>query len=123
MKKTITMALALSFLVSGLALASGPSSPARDSFGELESLTVTETIRCVVTEVKADGTVLVRDSDGRPAHALPFTKKTRFVAQDKSEFDGRKKIAAADLKVGQQLKVTVRPATMEVMRVKVLKKG
>jgi hypothetical protein len=76
----------------------------------------------VVTEIRPDGTVLVWDGEDSPAFPLPYSKKTRFVAQDKSEFDGRKKLAIADLEVGHRIKMTVRPATKEVLRVKVLKK-
>lgn len=124
MKKTILTTLILSLVFSGVILASGSSSgpsPARDSFSEQAALRVTHTVQCVVTEIRADGTILVRDSQERPAHALPYGKKTRFMAQSKKDFDGRKKLAATDLKVGQKIKVTLVPETMEVLRVKVLK--
>ena len=121
MQKAIAATLFLSLLCPALVLASGPSSPARAPFAEQDALTVTETIRCVVTEIREDGVIIVQDVDESPAHPLPFGKKTKFVAQNKNEFDGKKKLAAADLKVGHQLKVTVRPATGEVVRVKVLK--
>ena len=106
MKKAICGALFLLLVGAGVVTASGPSSPARDSFEEIDALTVTQSRLCIVTEIRADGTVLIRDGEDKPEHPLPYSKKTRFIAQDKKQFDGKKKLAVADLKVGHELKVS-----------------
>ncbi|MEM7587931.1 MAG: hypothetical protein AAF560_31370, partial [Acidobacteriota bacterium] len=82
---------------------------------------VTETLKCVITEIKPDGTVVVRDKKQETTHALAINKNTRFTAQSKKEFGGRKELKVADLKVGQELKVVKRQVNGEVLRVRVLK--
>ena len=120
MKKATLTALTLLLLCSSHALASSSSSSgaATSSF---EALDVTETVRVVVSEIRPDGQIIVRDLKKETAMLLPYDKKTRIYAQNKKEFDGRRKLAASDLKVGHQLKVTYRPGSGEIVKVKVLK--
>jgi len=123
MKKALLLVLALTFLLSTQALASGSSGAPASASVPQDPLTVTETMKCIVTAVRQDGTVMVRDRKGEPEHPLRLTAKTRLSAQDKQAFDGRKKLDLADLAIGQSLRVTLRPATGEVTRIKVLKES
>ncbi len=122
MKKAIFFVLALSLLLSTQVMASGSSggSSGAPSASSQDPLTITETLKCVVTAVKGNGIIMVRDKEGEPEHAVVIRKDTKLTAQDKKAF-GRKKLDFADLKVGQKLKVSHRPATGQVMSVKVLK--
>ncbi|MDA8016347.1 MAG: hypothetical protein MPN21_02765 [Thermoanaerobaculia bacterium] len=124
MRKTLLLTLLFAMLGTGLAYASGSSgpSPAVGTFGA-DPLAVTEVMKCTVTRIAENGSVYIRDGEGQPERLLSYSEDTRFVAQKKKEFDGRKRLGIEDLKVGQRLRVTVRPATQEVVRVKVLKQG
>ena len=123
MRKAILFVLASSFLFSFQALASGSSGAPSSAGVPRDPLTVTETMKCVVTAIREDGTVMVRDKPGAPEHPLLLTAKTKVSAQDKQAFDGRKKLELADLEVGQMLRVTHRPATGETVKIKVLKQS
>ncbi len=83
---------------------------------------MTETVKCVVVDVLDDGRIVVRDKETEEPFWLGYNEKTRFTAQDKKAF-GKKKLQAADLAVGHELKVTLRPTTGEVTKVRVLKKS
>ena len=122
MKKAIFLVCVLSLLLATQVMASG-SSGGYSGGGSASSgsMTVTQTHKCIITYIRADGTVMVQDKPGAPEHPLRFSKKTKLSAQDKKQFDGRKKLDVADLKVGQELKVTHRPASGEVLKIKVLK--
>lgn len=103
MKKTLLLVFALSFLFAAQVMASGSSGvpgPATSRGVPSSSLIVTHTMQCVVTHIRADGTVFVQDKPGSPEHPLRFTKKTRISAGDRKQFDVRKKLEVADLKVG-----------------------
>lgn len=124
MKKTVFIVLASSLLLSTLAAASGSSGgggglPSGGT--SIDPYHVTEMMKCVVTEIRADGTVIVRDAKAETTHALAVNSKTKFSAQNKKAFDGRKQIEVSDLKVGHQLKVVKRQVNGEILRVKVLK--
>ena len=123
MKKAIFLTLSLSLLLTTQVMASGSSGvpSGAPSGSSVDPLTVTETMKCKVTGVQPDGTILVVDEGKTLEHKLKHNFKTKVVAQDKKAFGGRKKIEIADLKEGHMLKVTVKPATGEVVRIKVLK--
>ena len=121
MKKAILIVLAASLLCSTLAMASGSSGSSGVPSASHDPYTVTEVMKCVITEIKPDGTVVVRDKKKETEHSLVFNFKTKFSAQDKAAFGGRKQLEAKDLKVGQQIKVTQRKVNGEVLRIKVLK--
>ena len=125
MKKTMLLTLILFVSIAASALASGSSAPEAGNFPNAgqDPLLVTETVKCVVVKITDDGKIVVRDVGQEEAKWLAYSKKTKFQAQDKKAFGGRKKLQAADLAVGQELKVTLRPATGEVTKVRVLKKG
>ncbi len=124
MKKVLLMFAATSLLASTLALASGSSGSSGVPSGgsSVDPYKVTETMKCVVTEIKPDGTVMVRDSKKETSHILSFSHSTKLSAQDKKAFGGRKELEIADLQVGQHLKVVQRQANGEVLRIRVLKK-
>lgn len=123
MKKAILIVLASSLVFSTMALASGSSggSGVPSGGGSVDPYKVTEMMKCVVTEIKPDGTIMVRDSKTEKVHPLALKYNTKLSAQDKKAFDGRKELKAADLAVGQVLKVTARQVNGEVLRVKILK--
>ena len=125
MKKALFATLALSLLLTPQLLASGSSGTPGPTAAPAarDPLTVTATMKCTITTIKEAGTIMVRDGQGEPEHAMDVDHRTRVMAQDKNAFDGRKKLKIADLAVGQELKVTHRPATGEVLRIKVLKKS
>ncbi len=124
MKKFLLVLFAASILGPGLALASGSVGlPQGAPTAEVDPLTVTETMKCRITAIEADGTILVQDEGAEESHPLAYGEKTRITAQRKKDFDGRRNLEISDLTVGQNLKVTHRPATGEVLQVKVLKKS
>ena len=121
MKKTILIVLASTLLVATATLASGSSGGVPAGASSVDPYQVTEMMKCIVTEIKADGTVMVRDRKASTAHALAVNAKTRFSARDKKAFGGRKALQVSDLKVGQELKVVKRQVNGEILRVKILK--
>ena len=123
MKKAIFLVLASSLVFSTLALASGSSGSSGVPSGgtSVDPYKVTEMMKCVITEIKADGTVMVRDNKTEKVHPLALKYNTKLSAQDKKAFDGRKELQVSDLAVGQRLKVVTRQVNGEVLRVKVLK--
>ncbi len=121
MKKTTLLILALFLLTAAQAMASGSVGVPRGAEVATDPLTVTETMKCIVTAIREDGTVIVRDKGEEIEHPLRYDEKTKVTAKSKKEFDGRKQLEIADLKVGHELRVTHRPATGEVLKIKVLK--
>ena len=123
MKKFLLVLFAASFFGPGMAMASGSVGLPQGAPAAVDPLTVTETMKCRITAIEADGTILVQDEGSEESHPLAYGQKTRITAQRKKDFDGRRKLELSDLAVGQNLKVTHRPATGEVLQVKVLKKS
>ena len=103
------------------ALASGSSGGPGVSASSVDPHLVTEMLKCVVTEIKPDGTVMVRDKKAETEHVLALDRDTKISAQDKKAFGGRKELERGDLEVGQRLKVVMRQTNGEVLRVKILK--
>ena len=124
MKKIHLVLLLLALLLPSLALASGTSAgsdPYGSPFGDdVDALKATRSLKCTVISIQDGGVVLVRDDDSKEVMKLAYDKKTTVRAQDKNAFDGRKKLEIADLAVGHRIKVLHRPATGEVLTVKVL---
>ena len=101
MRKTILFCtLILALVACGTAFASGTSGPSPATGFGVDPHMVTETIRGTVTRVEGDGAVFVRVAEDQPEILLPYSDDTRFVAQSKKEFDGRKKLRPGDLKSG-----------------------
>ncbi len=123
MKKTIILALASFLVFSTMALASGSSGGGGAPSGgsSVDPYNVTEMMKCTVTEIKSNGTIMVKDKKTGEVHPLAVNYKTKLSAQNKRAFDGRKELKASDLAVGQQLKVVARQVNGEVLRVKILK--
>ena len=122
MKKCLLVLLALFCLGVAPAFASGSTGLPKAAPMPVDPLTVTEVMKCRITAIEDDGTILVQDEGAEDTHPLAYNQRTRFTAQRKKDFDGRRKLELGDLAVGQMLKVTHRPATGEILQVKVLKK-
>ncbi len=127
MKKVNFIVLASILCFSSIGLASGSSGSSGIPSGgpsggsSIDPYKVTVAMKCVVTEIKADGTVVVRDAKQSTTHVLTVNDQTKFSARDKKAFAGRKELRVSDLKVGHELKVVKRQVNGEVLRVKVLK--
>ncbi|MCG8454685.1 MAG: hypothetical protein MI919_00280 [Holophagales bacterium] len=100
------------------ATASVPSRPAGPSASDQAS--VTQTLKCSVLEVRADGALKLRDLDTEHEGWIRVTEKTKIRAKNKRAFDGRKKLDFEDLSPGQVVKVTTLTQTGELVRLKVL---
>ena len=123
MKKTLLLALVLSLFLVPVVLGSGSSGPSGVPAGasSVDPYKVTETMKCVVTKIEANGTVVVRDSKHETSHVLALSHNTTLSAQDKKAFGGRKALEVSDLEVGHLLKVVQRQVNGEVLKIKVLK--
>ena len=91
--------------------------------GSVDPYKVTEMMKCIITEIKADGTIMVRDSKTEEVHPLALKYDTKLTAQDKKAFDGRKKLGFADLRAGQTVKVTFYVADGAIRTITVLERA
>jgi hypothetical protein len=85
---------------------------------------VTRTAKGKIAEVKKGdhGTIVVIvDSQGRRG-ALQLNSKTRFKADKKTEYSGKKHISSDDLEVGQNVKITFVVDTGQVLEVRLIAK-
>ena len=122
MKRTVALALAAPLLCSALALASGTASGTDlPTASGVDPFTVTETMKCTITEILPDGAIIARHKKSKKLLQLAVTEKTEYKAE--KPIEGRKQLLVGDLRVGFHLRVTSRRATGEVLKVKVLKKG
>jgi len=115
--------LFLVLILAGASLAAAQSPSTENGGGQetAEPAAVTQVVKCEVTRVAEDGTVYVKDAPDAAEQALKLTPKTRIKARDVAQFDGRKSLTAADLKVGQKLQVTRLEQGGDVVKVVVLK--
>lgn len=117
----IAMALVLSLSASTL-WASGSTAPAYATPETApDPLLVTQTMKCEVLEIAERGQVKIRDPKTQEVSWIQVTEDTKVLAQDKKAFDGRKKLERTDLAEGQMLRITHRPNTGEVVKIKVLR--
>lgn len=79
---------------------------------------VTASVDCVIVEVREARTLVVRDELDRE-HEIQLPEKAKIKAENKRDFDGRKKLQFAQLRPGHELKITYLTATGEIVRVKV----
>ncbi len=122
MKKALIALLTMTTFGLG-ALASGtlqpraplPSVPDRDPF------TVTKTMKCEIVLLKGPDRILVRDPKTGEQTPLILAKKAKVRAASKKDFNGRKKLTFADLAVGQEVKISWRPHTHEIVKLRVVK--
>ena len=86
MKKALFLVLASSLVFSTLALASGSSGGGGAPTGggsSVDPYQVTEMMKCIVTAIKPDGTILVKDKKSGEVHRLAVNYKTKLSAQNK----------------------------------------
>ena len=122
------LALAASLVVFGLlwstaAMASSRSNAARPVSGR-DPATATIVLKATVVDV-LDGRRLALQPEGESGDRVEVQLRddVRIRAQNKKEFDGRKKLAFDDLAVGQKLRITVLPAEERIVSFVVLKGG
>lgn len=115
----VVVSLTLACLLPGMVMASGSTR----SVGEpsFSPHLVTQTLRCVITEIHRDGTILMKPVEGDRITMARVHHKTKIRARNKNDFEGRKKLELSDLKPGQTVKVTTAAADGELLSVQVLK--
>ncbi len=116
-------AFTLLVLPTSAAFASGSSGaaiPVGAGGGE-QPFAVTKSLKCTVLEVRADNLIKVRDDASGDVHLVQLSKRIPIKAQDKKQFDGRKKLQPDDLQAGHRILVTKRTDINAVVRIKVLK--
>lgn len=117
----LALILALSMTASA-AWASGSTAPAYATPETApDPLLVTQTMKCEVLEIADRGQVKIRDPKTQEVSWILVTEDTKVTAQDKKAFDGRRKLERTDLAEGQTLRITHRPNTGEVVKIKVLR--
>ena len=121
MKKSLHLCILLSLLLtSSVALASGSS---RITSTGPDPMLVTRTLTCTVTAVADQGRIRVKDDKSSQEVWIQVTSRTKLLAKNKALFDGRKKLSVEDLAKGQVVKITHRPHTGEVTKIRVLRTG
>ena len=106
---------------------SSASSPSRQIDGDVGSdmsFAVTRTAKAKIAEIKKGehGIILVvEDSQGRRG-SLQLNSKTRFKADKKTEYAGKKHISSDDLEIGQNIKVTFVADSGQVLEVRLIAK-
>ena len=103
--------------------ASGTSYPAAATVPNADPMTVTKTMKCRVLEVAPSGALKIQDPKTEDISWIRLSEDTKLRAQDKKAFDGRKKLEANDLQVGQMLRITHRPHDGAILRIKVLRQS
>ena len=123
MRSKTTTLITLLALVAVPALASSPA--ARPVGYELnDPSTITVDIKCTIAQVDAAGSRLVLvDHETETPHEVELDDTVKLRARKKKDFGGRKKLGLADLRVGQELKVTVLVADGSISKITVLKKA
>ncbi|REJ73873.1 MAG: hypothetical protein DWQ36_10420 [Acidobacteria bacterium] len=82
----------------------------------------TVVVDAVIARITAEGTLVLRpEEEGAEPIELRLPEEVRIRAQRKKDFDGRRKLEFADLRVGQRLRLTVLPAENRLVGVTVLK--
>jgi hypothetical protein len=113
-------ALALSTSAIFASGSSGAAIPAGGGSSE-RPFAVTTHLKCTVIEVHENNLIKVKDHASGEVHMMQLTTRIPIKAQDKSQFDGRKKLQPEDLKEGHRILVTKRTDANVVVRIKVLK--
>ncbi len=85
--------------------------------------TATIVVKATVTAVDTGRLLSLRPEKEDIVVQVEIDEKVRIRAQDKKEFDGRRRLMFDDLAVGQRLRVTVLPAQEKVVSLVVLKGG
>lgn len=120
--RTLVASLVLAALLAPAALhASTPVGGNRpwDSDEGPPPTAVTQSVDCVILEVRDERTLLVRDGQERQ-HVVQIPEKAKIRARDKKDFDGQKKLQFEQLRPGHELELTFLTETGAIVRVKVL---
>ena len=114
----LTLLMALPSAV--LALSSNSRNP--PSAGDVrDSAFATQVLKCLVTKVEPGGIVHLLPEKAEVAVAVPIDEKVRIRAQNRKEFDGRRKLSVSDLRKGQRLRVSFMPQQERIVSLVVLK--
>jgi hypothetical protein len=115
----------IALFVAGLAAAQGSGNAPLSELGTADSSSdspflVTRTLAGKVLRVTKDGRetlIVVEDSQGRRG-VFTINQKSRFKADKKTEYAGKKSLSVDDLEVGQPVKVTFVPDTGRVVQLR-----
>ena len=115
---TVLVLLALGALP---ALASSPAAmPVGADDNSPSSITVD--IKCRIAEIDAaTSTLVLVDLETETPHEITLEDTVKLRARRKRDFQGRKKLGLADLRAGQELKVTVFVADGSIRSITVVK--
>ncbi len=121
---TVTSTLvAIGLLWSAVAMASTRSNAARPDAGR-DPATATIVVKATVVDVlEGRRLALQPEEDGAGRIEVQLADDVRIRAQNKKEFNGRKKLVFDDFVVGQKLRITVLPAQERILSFVVLKGG
>ncbi len=124
MRTKTLIALLATMILTAPAWASTSSTPSAARDSEFPSSSqVTKTVTVVVKEVGADNKLRLFDVRSEEELVIQLADTVKVKAQDKTAFDGRKKLEVSDLAKGQRLKMTYRTDDGQILQVKVLKRG
>ncbi len=119
--KTTLATLLLVTLAVLPAAASAPASIPEGADANMPT-SITAEFRLEIAEVRDDSTVVFLDEDNME-HAVQLDDTVKIRARKKKDFDGRKRLGLADLRVGQKVKVTVFVADGAIRSITVLERA
>lgn len=116
----LVLFLAFTLLAPAVMWASGTSYPSAATTSN-DPLLVTKSLKVRLVEVGPEQSFKIVDTDSEIETWIQVSEDTNLRAQDRKAFDGRRKLELSDLQVGQMLRINYRPATGEILRIKVLR--
>ena len=119
-KSTLATLLLLTFA----ALPVTASAPATVPTGADANMptSITADFQLEISEVRDDSTVVFLD-ENQAQHVVQLDDTVKIRARKKRDFNGRKKLGLADLRVGQKVKVTVFVADGAIRSITVLERA
>lgn len=78
-------------------------------------------LRVVVSEVLADGTLALSSPQGEPRGVLDPLAVPEIVTRQRARFGGRRRLEPADLRPGQRIELLFHGSGPEILRIRVLK--
>lgn len=121
--RLIVFVLTLAFLACGPVWASGTAYHPAATPPTVDPMLVTKSMKCRILEVGNEGALKIQDPKTEEVSWIRLNPETQLRAKDKKAFDGRKKLAPADLQKGQLLRITHRPYDGAVLKIKVLRQS
>jgi len=114
----------LAVLLTGLAYASGDSTPLPEAPSGVplnnSSFRPTAILDCAVLEVRPERTLVLQEIESRDEHVVRLEEGVEIKARRKKDFDGRRRLEFSDLSEGQEVKVTVEADTGRLVEVRVM---